>query len=111
MSITHEIVGSSPTANTKPEIKRNRMRKIRYYYDPILKSNDGRYSVDFYCTDSKVSIWSGRLNGDTYADVLIQVKDLLNSLNKPRPLFGQNGRIRQWLWWRKQIRNRKTSVV
>lgn len=87
------------------------MEKIRYYYNPILKSNDGRYTVDYFCSDGKTSIWSGSLNGNTYEEVLSKVKHYIMILNAPRPLFGRKGRIAQWFWWRKQIRNQKKSTT
>lgn len=81
------------------------MRQIVYYYDPILKSEDNRWSVDVYVTDGKRTYWEAMVNGDTYSEVLCRVRQFVDNLNKPRPFFGQNGRLAQWLWWMKRIRN------
>ena len=87
------------------------MRKIYYYYDPVLKSNDerSRFAVDYYCTDGKRSIWSGRIVEDSPTATLYRVRELVNAFNKPRPLFGFEGRLHQWLWWRERIRIEKKS--
>jgi hypothetical protein len=81
------------------------MRKIHYYYDPIVKSNDDRYSVDYYCSNGKLNVWAGTLNGNSYSDVLLRVRNIVEKLNEPRPIFGRNGKICQWLWFMKRIRN------
>jgi hypothetical protein len=79
--------------------------KITYYYNPVVKSNDeGRYSVDYYCSDGKHSRWAGCHNSDSPIESLSFVMRLIEKLNCPRPLFGHNGRIAQWLWWKKEIR-------
>lgn len=78
---------------------------IRYYYDPVVKSDDeGRYSVNYYCSDGKRSRWAGCHNSDSPTEALRFVMRLVEKLNNPRPLFGQNGRIAQWLWWKKEIK-------
>jgi hypothetical protein len=81
------------------------MRKIHYYYDAAVKSHDGRYSVDYYCSNGKSRVWAGRFNGKSYKDVLTHVRNIVEKLNQPKPIFGQNGRFCQWLWFMKRIRN------
>ena len=85
------------------------MKKLYYYYDPILKSHDNRYSVDYFHTDGKTTLWSGRINGDTHEEVLTNVRQMVEKLNEPRPLFGINGRLASWIHWKRQIRNQKKS--
>ena len=87
------------------------MFKIFYYYNPVvkqygsdvrdvnMKSNDRRYYVDYFCSNGRKSFWAGRFNGDTPTEALKAVRDMVDELNKPRPLFGKNGRIAQWLWF------------
>lgn len=85
--------------------ERNKIMAIRYYYDPVVKSDDeGRYSVNYYCSDGKRSRWAGCHNSDSPTEALRFVMRLVEKLNNPRPLFGQNGRIAQWLWWKKEIK-------
>ena len=80
------------------------MKKIYYYYDPLLKSNDdlGRFAVDYYCTDGKVSVWAGRVVEDYPTAALYNVRKLVNALNEPRPFWGWDGKIMQWIWWVKR---------
>lgn len=79
--------------------------KITYYYNPVVKSNDeGRYSVNYYCSDGKHTSWAGCHNSDSPTESLRFVMSLVEKLNRPRPLFGHNGRIAQWLWWKKEIK-------
>ena len=85
--------------------KTNHMRKIYYYYDPVMKSKYERCAIDYYCTDGEHTVWSGRINGDSYDETLQKANEIVSSLNKPRPLFGCNGRLAQWFWWMKRIRN------
>ena len=87
------------------------MKKIYYCYDPLLKSNEdrSRFAVDYYCTDGKHIVWSGRVVEDTPTAALYRVRNLVSGLNEPRPLFGFEGRIHQWLWWKDRIRNEKKS--
>ena len=87
------------------------MCKIFYYYNPVvkqyspdvrdvnMKSEARRYYVDYYCSNGRKSFWAGRFNGDTQIEVLKKVRDVVEELNQPRPLFGKNGRITQWLWF------------
>ena len=87
------------------------MCKIFYYYNPIVKrySSDvrdvnmkpeyRRYYVDYFCSNGRKSLWAGRFNGDTPTEALEKVKNIVEELNEPRPLFGKNGRIAQWLWF------------
>jgi hypothetical protein len=81
------------------------MRQIVYYYDPILKSKDNRWSVDVYVSDGKKTFWEATLNGDTYSEVLCNVRNFVNNLNKTIALFGINGKINMWFWWMKRNRN------
>lgn len=86
-------------------------KKIYYYYNPVvkqydpdvrdvnMKSDDRRYYVDYFCSNGRKSFWAGRFNGDTPIEVLKQVRSVVEALNEPRPLFGKNGRIAQWLWF------------
>ena len=89
------------------------MFKIFYYYNPVvkqygsdvrdvnMKSNDldRRYYVDYFCGNGRKTFWAGRSNGDTPTEALQRAKNIVEGLNKPRPLFGKNGRIAQWLWF------------
>lgn len=81
------------------------MRQIVYYYDPILKSKDNRWSVYVYVSDGKKTFWEVTLNGDTYSEVLCNVRNFVNNLNKTIALFGINGKINMWFWWMKRNRN------
>ena len=85
--------------------KTNHMRKIYYYYDPVMKSEDNRCSLDVYVTDGKRTFWEATVNGDTYSEVLCNVRNFVDNLNKPRALFGINGKINMWFWWMKRNRN------
>ena len=87
------------------------MKKIYYYYDPLVQTNEyrDRFAVNYYCTDGKRSIWSGRIVEESPTAVLYRVRELVNALNKPRPLFGWDGRIVQWFYWRAAIRDQKKS--
>lgn len=71
------------------------MRKIYYYYDAGVKSNDGRYTVDFYCTNGKKIVWAGQITDDSPTAALKFVRGLIDKLNKPKSFFK---RIYQW-WW------------
>lgn len=88
------------------------MFKIFYYYNPIvkqyssddvrdvnMKSETRRYYVDYFCSNGRTSLWAGRFNGDTPTEALKKVRNVVEELNQPRPLFGKNGRIAQWLWF------------
>ena len=90
------------------EIKRN-MKKFEYYYSSIMKSDDGQYSVDYYCTDGNISVWTGRINDDSPTAALKKAWDVVDELNRPRPFFGRDGRLAQWFWWKRKIRN-KTNL-
>lgn len=81
------------------------MGKLYYYYDPAVKSHDDRYYVDYYCTNGKTRVLAGTISGKYYTYVLSQVRNIVEKLNQPKPIFGQNGRICQWLWFMKRIRN------
>ena len=87
------------------------MKKIYYYYDPLVQTNEyrDRFAVNYYCTDGKRSIWSGRIVEESPTAVLYRVRELMNALNKPRPLFGFEGRLHQWFWWRERVRMEKKS--
>ena len=78
------------------------MRKIYYYYDAVVKSHNNRYYVDYYCTNGKQKVWAGRHMGDSPTAALEFTRSLVNSLNKPRSFFGK---ICQWFWFMKRIRN------
>jgi hypothetical protein len=87
------------------------MFKIFYYYNPVVKQYDfdvrdvnlkpeyRRYYVDYFCSNGRKSFWAGRFNGDTPTEALKAVRDMVDKLNQPRPLFGKNGRIAQWFWF------------
>lgn len=81
------------------------LRKVYYYYDPIVKCDDGRYYVDFYCTNGKKTVWTGRHIEDSPTAVVEFVRELIDKLNQPKPLFGKYGRIYQWWWFWKRTRN------
>ena len=86
------------------------MKKIYYYYDPVVMKLDNetdRYFVDYYQTDGKHNIWSGRIIEDSPLDALRNVRKLLTDLNKQKPFFGADGRLKQWFRWRRDIRNQK----
>lgn len=93
------------------------MKKIYYYYDPVIMKLDNetdRYFVDYYQTDGKHSIWSGRIIEDCPLDALRNVRELrvlLSALNKQKPFFGAEGRLMFWFRWRKRIRNQKKLTV
>ena len=87
------------------------MFKIFYYYNPVVKQYGSdvrdtntkpkyrRYYVDYFCGNGRKTFWAGRSNGDTPTEALKTVRSMVEELNKPRPLFGKNGRIAQWLWF------------
>lgn len=88
------------------------MRRLSYYYNPIVIENyNGRYTVNYYCSDGKNRIWKGQFTSDTYIDTMKNIRNIISALNKPRPLFGQNGRLHQWIWWKRAIRNQKKLTV
>ena len=88
---------------------RKEMKKIYYYYNPVVKSDENRqrFAVDYYCTDSKTTIWSGRIVEESPTAALYRVRQLVNALNEPRPLFGFEGRLHQWFWWQERKREAK----
>lgn len=92
-------------------MKSKDMGKIYYYYDPVVQTNDyrDRFAVNYYETNGKQKIWAGRLVESTPTAALYRVRNLVNDLNKPRPLFGWDGRIAQWFYWRKAVRENKKS--
>ena len=92
-------------------MKSKDMGKIYYYYDPVVQTTDSRdrFAVNYYETNGKQKIWAGRLVESTPTAVLYRVRNLVSALNKPRPLFGWDGRIAQWFYWRAAIRNQKKS--
>lgn len=87
------------------------MFKIFYYYNPVVKQYGSdvrdvnmkpeyrRYYVDYFCSNGRRSFWVGRFNGDTPIEALKKARSVVEGLNQPRPLFGKNGRIAQWLWF------------
>lgn len=81
------------------------MRKIYYYYDPAVKSHDDRYYVDIYCTNGKKKVWAGKMYGDTPTEALGYVRKFVERLNRPKSLFGYNGKICLWWWFIRQTRN------
>lgn len=83
------------------------MVKISYYYDPIMKSYDERYYMDYYCSDGKTRLWAGRCISETPTALLKDIRNIVSGLNKPRAFFGQNGKLSQWFWWKRVIRNQK----
>lgn len=83
------------------------MRRITYYYDSLMKSSDGRYSVDYFCSDSRVSIWAGRITEDSPTEALKKAWDVVDELNKPRAFFGREGRLAQWFWWKNKTKELK----
>lgn len=87
------------------------MIQLKYFYDPVLKCHDNRYTVNYYCSDGKTRVWSGSINGDTYQFVLSTVTSIVNNLNKPKALFGNDGRLMTWVRWKKRIRNQKKYEV
>ena len=87
------------------------MRKIYYYYDPVVQTNDyrDRFTVNYYWTDGKTSLWAGRHCGTSPTATLKFVRELVDDLNEPRPLFGWEGRIALWFYWRAAVRDNKKS--
>ena len=85
------------------------MCKITYYYDPKVKCSEiegrRRYSVDMYVTDNKRRRYAGTMNGDSPIEALKHVRNVVNRLNQPRPLFGYDGKIAQWIWWLKWMKD------
>lgn len=92
-------------------MKSKDMGKIYYYYDPLVQVDEfnERFAVDYYKTNGKQKVWAGRIYESTPTAALYKIRNLVNDLNKPRPLFGWTGRIVQWIYWRKAIRNQKKS--
>ena len=89
------------------------MGKIYYYYDPVVQTTDARdrFAVDYFETNGKQKVWAGTLVESTPTAVLYRVRNLVSALNKPRPLFGWEGRIVQWFYWREAVRNQKKSRI
>ena len=87
------------------------MGKIYYYYDPVVQTTDARdrFAVDYFETNGKQKIWAGTIVESSLIAALYRVRNLVSALNKPRPLFGWDGRIVQWFYWRAAIRNQKKS--
>ena len=90
-------------------MKSKDMGKIYYYYDPVVQTDDyrERFAVNYYETNGKQIVWAGRLVESTPTAALYRVRNLVSELNKPRPLFGLDGRIAQWFYWRAAVRNQK----
>ena len=80
------------------------MFKLNYFYNPIVKSEDERYYVDIYCSNGKKIVWTGCFYEDSPIAALKFTRRFVDKLNRPRPIFGYNGRICQWLWFNKQVR-------
>ena len=87
------------------------MRKIYYYYDPAVKSHDDRYYVDIYCTNGKKKVLVEKMYGDTPTEALGYVRKFVERLNRPKPFFGNWGRLSEWIRWKKKIRNQKKFKV
>lgn len=87
------------------------MKQLRYYYDAVLKSDEDCYIVEYYCSDGKTRLLAGKIYGQSYVNVLTDVKKIVNALNQPKPLFGRNGRIAEWIEWKMKIRNQKKYEV
>lgn len=82
------------------------MGKLYYYYDPIVKSGELRYYINYYLTDGRKTISEGYIDGDTQIAALRKVKNVVHILNAPRPIFGHDGRLNRWFKWMKSIRNK-----
>ena len=87
------------------------MRKLYYYYDAIVKFDDDIYYVDYYHTDGKNTSWSGGIYGKSYDEVLNKARRIINTLNQPKPFFGNGGRLSEWIRWKKKIRNQKKFKI
>lgn len=85
------------------------MKKIYYYYDPVVQTNEyrDRFAVNYYETNGKQKVWAGRIVESTPTAALYRVRQLVNALNEPRPLFGFEGRLHQWFWWQERKREAK----
>lgn len=92
-------------------MKSKDMGKIYYYYDPVVQTTDerDRFAVDYFETNGKQKVWAGTLVESTPTAALYRVRNLVSELNKPRQLFGWDGRIAQWFYWRKAVRDQKKS--
>ena len=80
------------------KMKSKDMGKIYYYYDPLVKSNDnryGRYTVDYFCTDGKKTVWAGYQAEKSPTAALEKVRKLVDALNEPRAFMEE---VEQW-WW------------
>ena len=95
---------------TTTNLKSKDMGRIYYYYDPVVRTDDyypDRFAVDYYETNGKQKVWAGRVIESTPTAALDKVRNLVNDFNKPRPLFGWDGRIVQWFCWTEAVRNQK----
>ena len=85
------------------------MKKIYYYYDPVVQTNEyrDRFAVNYYETNGKQKVWAGRIVDGSPTAALYRVRQLVDALNEPRPLFGFEGRLHQWFWWQERKREAK----
>ena len=81
------------------------MGKLYYYYDANVEFYEDYYHIDYYCTNGKKKAWAGQIAKRSLSGALNSVKEHIDMPNQPRPLFGRNGRISQWLWFMRQKRN------
>ena len=88
------------------KITLSKMRKIYYYYDPIVKEEGFHYSVDYYCTNGRKKVWAGKMVDETQIAALKCAKNIVNILNMPRPLFGQCSLLSKWIWWMNALKNK-----
>ena len=88
------------------KITLSKMGKIYYYYDPIVKEEGFHYSVDYYCTNGRKKVWAGKMVGETQIAALKCVKNVVNILNMPRPIFGQCSLLSKWIWWMNMLKNK-----
>ena len=86
---------------------KSNMKQLYYYSDAVLKYHDNRYSIDYYCSDGKTRMKIGEIKGKSYKDILTLTRNIIKKLNEPKPLFGRDGRLSDWIQWKKKIRNQK----
>ena len=55
------------------------MKQLRYYYDAVLKSDEDCYIVEYYCSDGKTRLLAGKIYGQSYVNVLTDVKKIVDN--------------------------------
>ena len=81
------------------------MFDIYYYYDPVVQTTDerDRFAVDYFETNGKQKVWAGTVIESSPTAALYRVRKLVSDLNEPRPFFGWDGKLMQWIWWMRRV--------